>query len=227
MRSAARRIACAHQANHIKSMRAPPVSVLFAIAAITSLAGSADARRGALHHHVSWPGVCSVTSRHPCAPTVCSVFQRGPCIPEIQYPIGQDLRLTIVTADSGATSNGAEADYGPASGKAVADTRQTLDTIRDMFAALRACWVPPPDNKARPGMQMSVRLSFRTNGNVIGTPRVTYTSPDAPSEARHTYRDAISAALDRCTPLPFTAGLGGAVAGRPIAIRFVDERKAK
>ena len=27
-----------------------------------------------------------------------------------------------------------------------------------------------------------------------------------------------------CTPLRFTEGLGGAVAGRPIAIRFVDNR---
>ena len=27
-------------------------------------------------------------------------------------------------------------------------------------------------------------------------------------------------ALQRCTPLPFTEGLGGAVAGRPFAIQF-------
>jgi hypothetical protein len=33
-----------------------------------------------------------------------------------------------------------------------------------------------------------------------------------------------SAALQRCTPLHFSAGMAGAVAGRPIAIRFVDER---
>ncbi len=42
--------------------------------------------------------VCSVFDKHPCTPTVCSVFRRGPCIPEIDYPIGQDLRLTIETA---------------------------------------------------------------------------------------------------------------------------------
>jgi hypothetical protein len=41
---------------------------------------------------------------------------------------------------------------------------------------------------------------------------------------RDTYRDAVDAALERCTPLHFSAGMGGAVAGRPIAIRFVDER---
>ena len=76
-------------------------------------------------------------------------------------------------------------------------------------------------------MQMSVRLSFKRSGEMIGPPRVTYTSPDAPSETRTVYHDAITASLDRCTPLPFSAGLGGALAGRPIAIRFVDDRDHK
>ena len=68
-------------------------------------------------------------------------------------------------------------------------------------------------------------LNFNRAGNMIGTPRVTYTTPDAPLDLRNTYHDAIDAALGRCTPLPFTAGMGGAVAGRPINIRFVDNRK--
>jgi hypothetical protein len=62
---------------------------------------------------------------------------------------------------------------------------------------------------------------------MIGAPRMTYASPDAPPEARSTYHDAIMTALDRCTPLRFTAGLGGAVGGRPIAIRYVDNRNAE
>jgi hypothetical protein len=59
---------------------------------------------------------------------------------------------------------------------------------------------------------------------LIAAPRVTFASPDAPPAARDTYHDAIVAALERCTPLPFTRGLGAAVAGRPVAIRFVDDR---
>jgi hypothetical protein len=39
------------------------------------------------------------------------------------------------------------------------------------------------------------------------------------------YYQAITAALERCSPMPFTTGLGGAIAGRPIAIRFVDNRE--
>jgi hypothetical protein len=162
--------------------------------------------------------VCSVFDRHPCMPTVCSVFRRGPCIPEIDYPIGQDLRLTIETAAVDENPEGA-------GGKdRVERTDRELATLRDMFDALRACWVPPPKEEARAGMQMSVRFAFKRSGEIIATPRVTYTSPDAPPEAREIYHDAITAALARCTPLPLSAGLGGAVAGRPIAIRFVDNR---
>jgi len=76
-------------------------------------------------------------------------------------------------------------------------------------------------------MQMSVRLSFKRSGQIIGAPRTTYVSPDAPPEARDHYHDAIMAALDRCTPLPFSSGLGGAIAGRPIAIRYVDDRNMR
>jgi hypothetical protein len=161
---------------------------------------------------------CSVFDRHPCAPTVCSVFQRQPCMPEIQYPIGQDLRLTIESATPNppvADSNSDHNDTG---------AEHKLDSIASLFAALRGCWVPPSEDEARPGMQMAVRFSFKRSGEIIGTPRVTYTSPDAPREARETYRNAVTASLDRCTPMPFSKGLGGAIAGRPIAIRFVDNR---
>ncbi len=40
-----------------------------------------------------------------------------------------------------------------------------------------------------------------------------------------TYLKAINASLDACMPLKFTGGLGGALAGRPIAIRYVDNRE--
>jgi hypothetical protein len=194
-------------------MRAIPV--LLAIVTVSGAtramsAGVADAQ-------------CSVFSRHPCVPNVCSVLSRHPCIPEPVYPFSEDLRLTIVSAAPDPTSRRPEAVADPeVEGRAAAEHR--LDTIRDMFNALRACWVPPPQDDARPGMQMSVRLSFRRSGELIGAPRVTYASPDAPPAARDTYHDAILAALARCAPLPFTPGLGGAVAGRPVAIRFVDNR---
>jgi hypothetical protein len=169
----------------------------------------------------SWPepaiAGCSVMSRHPCTPAFCSVFRHGPCFPEFLPPIGEDLRLTITsTDDNDPTSDRRDADHN--------DAEHEVNTIRDLFSTLRGCWVPPPKDEARHGMQYAVRFSFRRDGQIIGKPRMTYASPDAPRELRDTYRNAIDGALERCTPVHFTAGMGGAVAGRPIAIRFVDDR---
>jgi hypothetical protein len=162
--------------------------------------------------------VCSVFDKRPCAPTVCSVYQRRPCIPQFDPPIGQDLRLTIESPPAVGVAAAAQ-------GQSDADDEHKLNTLSAMFEALRGCWVPPPAAESRPGMQMSVRLSFKRNGEIIGEPRVTYTTPGTPPEVRDAYHHAITAALERCTPLPFTTGLGGAIAGRPIAIRFVDNRE--
>jgi hypothetical protein len=157
---------------------------------------------------------CSVFSRHPCAPAVCSVFHHGACIPDYGTPVGQDLRLTV---ESAAPAPSVPRDDNDGS-------EHKLDTIRAMFDALRACWVPPTKDEALAGMQMSVRFAFKRSGEIIATPRVTYATPGVPPETRDVYRSAIAAALERCTPLHFTDGMAGAIAGKPIAIRFVDNR---
>ena len=157
---------------------------------------------------------CSVFSRHPCAPAVCSVFHRGACIPDYGTPVGQDLRLTV---ESAAPAPSVPRDDNDGS-------EHKLDTICAMFDALRACWVPPTKDEALAGMQMSVRFAFKRSGEIIATPRVTYATPGVPPETRDVYRSAIAAALERCTPLHFTDGMAGAIAGKPIAIRFVDNR---
>ena len=46
-----------------------------------------------------------------------------------------------------------------------------------------------------------------------------------PAEVRETYLKAINDSIDACVPLKFTGNLGGALAGRPIAIRYVDNRE--
>ena len=138
-------------------------------------------------------------------------------------PIGEDLRLTIVSTDDGLPDNTAGAARSDqASGENADD--HPLDSIRAMFAALRACWMPPPKDEARHGMEYTVRFAFKRDGEIVAPPRVTYASRDAPADMRDIYRDAVDAALKRCTPLHFSDGMGGAVAGRPMAVRFVDNR---
>jgi hypothetical protein len=159
---------------------------------------------------------CSIFNRRPCVPTFCSVYQRRPCTPCYELWIGQDLRLTITSTDAGAAEPRVDEDS--------ERPEQKLKSIRDMFAALRACWIPPAEDQARSRMRMSVRFAFKRNGEIIAAPRVTYASPNAPPEVSDTYHQAIMAALERYTPLPLSEGLGGAIAGRPIAIRFVEDR---
>lgn len=155
---------------------------------------------------------CSVLDNRPCTPTYCSVFNHGPCIPEIYYPYGQNLQLTVQTVPP---QQDADKYKKP---------DHDLDTIGDLFAALRSCWSPPPEDAAREGMQMSVRFSFKRSGEMIATPLVTFATSGVSADTRATYLKAINASLDACLPLKFTNGLGGALAGRPIAIRYVDNR---
>jgi hypothetical protein len=166
-------------------------------------------------------GICSVLSGHPCHPAFCSVFQRGPCLPYYLPPLGEILQLTITTDDDNdpAVLGGTN----PGGDDRKAD--KPVDTINDMFAALRACWVPPPRTDAQHGMQYTVRFAFKRDGEMIAPPFVTYASRDVATDSmRNVYHDAVQDTLDRCTPLHFTDGMAGAIAGRPIAVRFVDNR---
>jgi hypothetical protein len=147
----------------------------------------------------------------------CSVFDHRPCLPEILYPIGQDLRLTI-------RASAAQPSDADAANESPDRSSRELNTILDVFSALRACWIPPAQGDARSGMEMTFILSFKRGGETIGEPRVTYTTPNTPSDVRRAYRRSVDDALLRCAPMPFTAGLGGALAGRPFFVRFVDDR---
>jgi hypothetical protein len=95
-----------------------------------------------------------------------------------------------------------------------------VNTIRDVFAKLRTCWKPPPASRANPGIDITVIVSFNRNGEILGHPKITYESEQATDNDRLMYRIAVMEALQRCTPMPFTEGMAGAVAGRPFAVRF-------
>jgi hypothetical protein len=175
-------------------------------------AGSAHAQRRHIDATPFSHAPCSVLDARPCTPSFCSVFNDGPCIPEIDYPYGQNLQLTVQSVPPQEDA----AKY--------QKPDHDLDNIGDLFAALRACWSPPAAEGAREGMQMSVRFSFKRSGEIIATPRLTFATAGVPAETRATYLKAINASLNACVPLKFTDGLGGALAGRPIAIRYVDNR---
>ncbi|MDE2470956.1 MAG: hypothetical protein KGL35_19960 [Bradyrhizobium sp.] len=94
-----------------------------------------------------------------------------------------------------------------------------VDNFRDLFARLRACWRAPPQSKANPE-NITMIVSFDRNGNILGHPKITYESEQATDNDRILYRIAVMETLQRCTPMPFTNSMAGAVAGRPFAVQF-------
>ncbi len=93
-----------------------------------------------------------------------------------------------------------------------------VNSIRDVFARLTTCWKPP--SRAKPGIDITVIVSFNRAGEILGHPRITYESEEADDNDRLMYRIAVMETLQRCTPMPFTDAMAGAIAGRPFAVQF-------
>jgi hypothetical protein len=100
----------------------------------------------------------------------------------------------------------------------------SVNTLDEMFARLKHCWHPPALPSGSSGMQITVLVSFQRNGEILGKPRITFETPDASEADSIAYRTAVMETLQHCTPMPFTDGMGGAVAGRPFTLRFDDRR---
>jgi hypothetical protein len=187
------------------------VICLIIVGAGASFAASSSARERR-HIDTTPYSPCSVLTGEPCTPWTCSEFNQRPCFPELDYPYGENLQVTVQSQPS----------QEDATKYQMPD--HDLNTIGDLFAALRSCWSPPPAHAAHEGMQMSVLFSFKKSGVMIAPPRMTFATPDAPADIRDTYLKAINASLSGCEPFKFSAGLGDAIAGRPIMIRYVDNR---
>jgi hypothetical protein len=204
---------------HCRNMWArinPRLGIICTVAGVlfaTCASGRPYSRLPHLHHRYGPEHRCSILEGTSCIPygTTCSVFRHRPCMPDIVYPLGQELVLTVSSRESEEQRQNTHVG-------------EQLNTILQVFADLRACWTPPPEEDAKAGAQITVRMSFNRSGSLIAKPKVTYVSSNVPSNARQKYLNAITASLERCTPIRFSPALGGAIAGRPFAIRFVDDR---
>jgi hypothetical protein len=115
----------------------------------------------------------------------------------------------------------------PAPGRADPGAPQgLLNTLADIRQALRGCWQPPPLSEARSGMELTVRISFKRNGEIFGA-HITYQTANVSEEERAIYHGALLAALSRCSPLPLSACLSEAIAGRPFTFHIHDTRQQR
>jgi hypothetical protein len=98
-----------------------------------------------------------------------------------------------------------------------------VNNIKEVFERLGQCWKPPAAAGVNP-MDITVIVSFNRSGVILGHPRITYESAQATDRDRLAYRVAVMETLQRCTPMPFTETMAGAVAGRPFAVHFHSEK---
>jgi hypothetical protein len=145
----------------------------------------------------------------------------GSCGPEGQYwdTTGQELQLTLMLLPQGRTATEPPAAATPA------PLPRKLNTIRDVFGALRTCFAGAPFGETTQELAATIRFSFTRDGQILGEPRFTYVQAGIPGNAKQAFEQAIGHALVACTPLPFTNGLGAAIAGRPLSIRVVKAAK--
>lgn len=101
---------------------------------------------------------------------------------------------------------------------------EAVSTLDGMFERLKGCWRWPELPRGHPGMQITVLFSFKRDGELLGRPRITFETPGASEADSIAYRMAVMETLQRCSPMPFSGGLGDAVAGRPFRVRFDDRR---
>jgi len=101
-----------------------------------------------------------------------------------------------------------------------------LNTLKDINAALRKCWVAPSEFDSSGNMDITIMLSFRSNGEIFGG-RITHTSRAVSDNERALYYAALEQMIARCSHLPVSESLGEAIAGRPFMFRIIDTRKQK
>ena len=99
-----------------------------------------------------------------------------------------------------------------------------VDSIKQVIEKLATCWRPPPPSQANPDIEITVIVSFKRDGTILGHPKITYESEQATDNDRLAYRIAVMEALQRCTPMPFTEAMAGAVAGHPFAVKFRNRK---
>jgi len=112
-------------------------------------------------------------------------------------------------------------------GSARAAAAEPANTLNELWKALGACWIWPPTEQVVEDMEITVRFSVTRDGAILGEPRFTYSKPGIAPEARAAYQRATAESLVHCMPVSLTPAFGGAIAGRPMSLRFIETRKQK
>ncbi len=98
---------------------------------------------------------------------------------------------------------------------------QTIDDLGSVAPVLDLCVTRALRGQDfRPRRDATVRLSFRRDGSIIGRPVVSYSEPQRGEPEQERFIGALVSAIEGCAPLPFSNGLGGAIAGKIFTFRY-------
>jgi hypothetical protein len=119
---------------------------------------------------------------------------------------------------------------GAGCGKAQAEgracgSRDPVNSIAEMADAIYACWQPP---QGTADLTLTLCFSLRRDGTLIGKPRATFSKLGQNDSLNKAFVASVIEALNKELPVPFTKGMGGAIAGRPLCplFRATQERKS-
>jgi hypothetical protein len=102
-----------------------------------------------------------------------------------------------------------------------------VNDLQEFMAAWAGCWGPPPVDRSRPPLDLTFQVSFKRTGALFGKPRAISFAREVTPEERQRYYQAVAEAVERCSQMPFTDQMGGAVAGRPFRVSFLDRRDSR
>ena len=137
----------------------------------------------------------------------CPMVQAAPVSP----PPGQPYLLKVLTEDLSFVQMlppQGDGSTGP------------INLPRDIADRLGRCMAVPASLPAG-GLTATIKISFRSNGALLGPPVLKHVNVPPGSALRSQVMRGLRDAVIGCTPLPFTPALGSAIAGRPVLIRFI------
>ena len=102
-----------------------------------------------------------------------------------------------------------------------------LETLQSVGNYLSRCMEEHGLDHGSAGRDVTLRMSLRRDGYLVGPPKITYLRTIPSEEERNHFVQSLLLALKACLPVPITPSLGGAIAGNPLAIRFLFEPKER
>jgi hypothetical protein len=108
------------------------------------------------------------------------------------------------------------------SGLAAPSVAAPANDLRALFGYLGACMKGVAGD---PGEELTIAFSLKRDGSLFGKPHVAFSRLPSDAGARARVLDDVAGKFTTCFPAPITDGLGGAIAGRRLTVRFVTPRR--